>query len=187
MKNQNRLFIVSNRLPMTITTDGDEVTVRASAGGLITAMESYLKTDASAFKETHWVGYAGCNPPVWEKAMRSLDKPAFNYLPVFIFKDQYDKYYNGFSNSVIWPLFHYFPSFAEYNLEHFDHYLLANEHFCEAIMRHLRPGDTVWIHDYHLMPLAQMLRSRMHDVTIGFFLHILFSILIYFKLHLLFL
>ncbi|RYZ29461.1 MAG: bifunctional alpha,alpha-trehalose-phosphate synthase (UDP-forming)/trehalose-phosphatase [Chitinophagaceae bacterium] len=170
----SRLFIVSNRLPMTITCEEDNVNVRPSAGGLITAMDSYLKTDSSVFEETYWVGYAGCTPLVWEKAIRSATKSNFTYLPVFIHDEQYEKYYNGFSNSVVWPLFHYFPSFAEYNLDHFDHYLLANEQFSEAIAKHLRPGDTVWIHDYHLMPLAQMLRNIIPDITIGFFLHIPF-------------
>jgi trehalose 6-phosphate synthase/phosphatase len=174
MNNQNRLFIVSNRLPMTIEDDVDEVRVKPSAGGLITAMDSYLKTDRSTFSETFWVGFAGCSPPTWDKAIRSMEDSGYTYLPVHIYKEQYEKYYNGFSNSVVWPLFHYFPSFAEYNLDHFDHYLLANQHFCEAIIRQLRPGDTVWIHDYHLMPLAQMLRNRLPEITIGFFLHIPF-------------
>ena len=174
MNQSNRLFIISNRLPMTIEEDDDAVRVKASAGGLITAMNSYLNGEGSAYSETFWVGFAGCTPPVWDKAMQSIDDSNYTYLPVFIYKEQYEKYYNGFSNSVVWPLFHYFPSFAEYNLDHFDQYLLANQHFCEAILRHLRPGDTVWIHDYHLMPLAQLLRSRMPDITIGFFLHIPF-------------
>ncbi|RYF86601.1 MAG: bifunctional alpha,alpha-trehalose-phosphate synthase (UDP-forming)/trehalose-phosphatase [Chitinophagaceae bacterium] len=174
MNNHKRLFIVSNRLPMTIETDGNDVQVKSSAGGLITAMDSYLKTEGITFTETFWVGYAGCNPPVWDKAIQMINKTNYTYLPVFIYKEQYEKYYNGFSNSVVWPLFHYFPSFAEYNLDHFDQYLLVNQHFCEAIIRQLRPGDTVWIHDYHLMPLAQMLRSRVPDITIGFFLHIPF-------------
>ena len=174
MNHSNRLFIVSNRLPMTIESDGDEVRVKPSAGGLITAMNSYLNTDKSSFSETFWVGYAGCTPPGWERARPLIEDSNYNYLPVFIYKEQYEKYYNGFSNSVVWPLFHYFPSFAEYNLDHFDNYLLANQHFCETIIRHLRPGDTVWIHDYHLLPLAQMLRARVTEITIGFFLHIPF-------------
>lgn len=159
---------------MTIENDGDDVIVKSSAGGLITAMNSYLKSDGSAFSETFWAGYAGCTPATWEKGIQTMDKSNYTYLPVFFNNEQYEKYYNGFSNSVVWPLFHYFPSFAEYNLDHFDHYLLANLHFSETIIRHLRPGDTVWIHDYHLLPLAQMLRSRMPEITIGFFLHIPF-------------
>ncbi|HEU0112332.1 MAG TPA: bifunctional alpha,alpha-trehalose-phosphate synthase (UDP-forming)/trehalose-phosphatase, partial [Flavisolibacter sp.] len=96
------------------------------------------------------------------------------YIPVTINNDVYENYYNGFSNSLIWPLFHYFPSFAEYKLEYFTNYMLANEQFAEVMARHLRPGDTVWIHDYHLLPLAKLLRNVIPELTIGFFLHIPF-------------
>ncbi|HUC80571.1 MAG TPA: bifunctional alpha,alpha-trehalose-phosphate synthase (UDP-forming)/trehalose-phosphatase, partial [Flavisolibacter sp.] len=172
--NQTRLFIVSNRLPFTISNDDNELVVKPSSGGLITAMDSYLQTESSRFSDVHWVGFAGCGPSVWEKVKKDVPETTYQFHPVFIFKEQYEQYYNGFSNSIIWPLFHYFPSFAEYNEEHFEQYLLANEHFCEALCRMLRPGDTVWIHDYHLMPLAKMLRTRLPELTIGFFLHIPF-------------
>lgn len=137
-------------------------------------MDSYLRGDNAHFNDVHWVGFAGCGPAVWERAKKSISETKYQFQPVFIFKEQYEKYYNGFSNSVVWPLFHYFPSFAEYNIDHFEQYILANEHFCEALVRQLRPGDTVWIHDYHLMPLAGMLRARVPEITIGFFLHIPF-------------
>jgi trehalose 6-phosphate synthase/phosphatase len=174
MKNNARLFIVSNRLPVTVIDEGDGVKVRTSAGGLVTAVNSFLQGEHQEFAETFWVGVPGCHPPVWEQAIRLTPQAPYTYLPVFIYKDQYDKYYNGLSNSLLWPLFHYFPSFAEYNVDHYDHYLLGNEHFCEVLVRHLRPGDVVWIHDYHLLPLAQMLRNRIADLSIGFFLHIPF-------------
>jgi trehalose 6-phosphate synthase/phosphatase len=174
MQNQKRLFIVSNRLPISVTNTENDVQVKQSAGGLITAMDSYLSMDDTSYAETFWVGFTGSSPTVWDKASRLIDKTNYTYLPVFIYNEQYEKYYNGFSNSVVWPLFHYFPSFAEYNQDHYDHYLLANEHFCETLMRHLRPEDTVWIHDYHLMPLAHLLRNRMPEIKIGFFLHIPF-------------
>ncbi|MBB1286529.1 bifunctional alpha,alpha-trehalose-phosphate synthase (UDP-forming)/trehalose-phosphatase [Flavisolibacter sp. BT320] len=175
MKKNSRLFIVSNRLPVTVqqNTLGD-VEIKTSSGGLITAMDSFLQADNSGYSETYWVGVPGCNPSAWDEASRKLDTSLYTYLPVMLFKEQYDNYYNGFSNSVVWPLFHYFPSFAEYNPEYYEHYLLANEHFLEVILRYARPGDTVWIHDYHLLPLAGLLRNHMPDLTIGFFLHIPF-------------
>src|SRR5688572_25413019 len=109
MKNNTRLFIVSNRLPVTIVDDGDGIKVNTSAGGLVTAMNSFLQGQQQEFAETFWVGVPGCNPPVWEKAVCLTQQAPYTYLPVFIFKDQYDKYYNGLSNSLLWPLFHYFP------------------------------------------------------------------------------
>jgi len=159
---------------MTVVSEGEDVHVKPSAGGLITAMDSYLQNTTTSYADLFWVGFCGCGPVKWDKAKRSIDQTSYQFLPVFIYKDQYEKYYNGFSNSVVWPLFHYFPSFAEYNQDHFEQYQLANEHFCETLMLHLRPGDVVWIHDYHLLPLAQLLRARMPEVTIGFFLHIPF-------------
>lgn len=175
MKENGRLFIVSNRLPVTICSgENEQVEIKTSAGGLITAMNSYLQTGGGQFKETFWVGVPGCNPTTWDEASRRLEPSPYSYLPVLLYKEQYDLYYNGFSNSVIWPLFHYFPSYAEYKPEYFEHYMLANEHFLEVLLRYACPGDTVWIHDYHLLPLARMLRQRMPGITIGFFLHIPF-------------
>lgn len=173
MKNNSRLFIVSNRLPVTISKVEDKVQVKQSAGGLVTAMNSYLSRD-NDFSETFWVGVPGCGPATWEEATRKLPASKYSYLPVLIYKDQYENYYNGFSNSVVWPLFHYFPSFADYKEEYYQQYLLANESFLDVIIKYARPGDTVWIHDYHLMPLAQLLRKAIPEITIGFFLHIPF-------------
>jgi trehalose 6-phosphate synthase/phosphatase len=171
---EKRLFIVSNRLPVQICGDESDVMVKPSSGGLVTAINSYLKLGKKDFSETFWVGVPGCTPATWKEAMRQLPSDHFTYVPVLVYKDQYDKYYNGFSNSVLWPLFHYFPSYAEYEGDHFEQYMLTNEHFAEIMVRQLRPGDTVWIHDYHLLPLAKMLRKAMPELTIGFFLHIPF-------------
>jgi trehalose 6-phosphate synthase/phosphatase len=85
-----------------------------------------------------------------------------------IYKEQYENYYNGFSNCVLWPLFHYFPSFAEYKPSHFDDYLNVNDHFAEVLEKNCRPNDIIWIHDYHLLPLAARLRKSIPDITIGF-------------------
>lgn len=171
---EKRLFIVSNRLPVKISGEGDELTVSKSSGGLVTAMNCYLNADKQNYKEIFWAGVPGCTPGVWADAVHKLPKSTFTYLPVMLYKEQYKKYYSGFSNSVLWPLFHYFPSFAEYDQDHFENYLQANEHFAESLLRQVRPGDTVWIHDYHLLPLAGMLRAAMPELTIGFFLHIPF-------------
>lgn len=99
---------------------------------------------------------------------------AYSYLPVFINRKRYELYYNGFSNSVVWPLFHYFPSFADYNSAYYDAYVEVNRLFADVLAAQLKKDDTVWIHDYHLMPLAAMLRERLPTITIGFFLHVPF-------------
>ena len=171
---KNRLFIVSNRLPVHVVEDEKGTSLKTSSGGLITAINSFLQEHDNEFTETYWAGVTGCSTAAWAGLTASLPASEYTYLPVSIQPDQYEKYYNGFSNSVVWPLFHYFPSFAEYKLDFFDDYTIANEHFCETLIRHLRPGDTVWIHDYHLLPLSQMLRAAVPELTIGFFLHIPF-------------
>jgi trehalose 6-phosphate synthase/phosphatase len=174
MSNGKRLFIVSNRLPVCVTREDNRTQIKPAAGGLVSAIQSYLQKENTAFSEVHWAGVPGCTPTVWNEAANQLDTSRFNYVPVMVYKEQYEKYYNGFSNSVLWPLFHYFPSYAEYDSDEYDHYKLVNEHFAEILARCCREGDTVWIHDYHLLPLASMLRKEIPNLTIGFFLHIPF-------------
>ena len=168
-----RLFIVSNRLPVTIT----EGIPRPAAGGLVTAMESYLAEKypgQGEFNEVYWAGVAGCNVSDWRAAQEKIPPSRFEYIPVFPEASEYDDYYAGFSNSLLWPLFHYFPSYAGYNKQHFETYLSVNQKFADTLSRQLRSGDTVWIHDYHLLPLSAMLRKAVPGLRIGFFLHIPF-------------
>jgi trehalose 6-phosphate synthase/phosphatase len=169
---EKRLFIVSNRLPVTVD---NEKRISQASGGLISAVTSYLttKTDSS-FSELLWIGVPGCSADTWASASRELKNPIFTYLPVFVPEAEYEGYYNGHANSLLWPLFHYFPSYAEYNVNCYDDYIRVNEHFAAMLLKNLHPSDTVWIHDYHLLPLAAMLRREMPDLTIGFFLHIPF-------------
>jgi trehalose 6-phosphate synthase/phosphatase len=170
-----RLFIIANRLPVNLTDDNE---LKPSSGGLVSAINSYLNPTSGSctneFDETYWVGVPGCTPNTWEVAAASAPSDTYTYVPVFAAPQQYDAYYNGFSNSVLWPLFHYFPSYAEYSQEAFDAYLAVNESFMAVLTKHLRPDDVVWIHDYHLLPLAAMIRKLFPSITIGFFLHIPF-------------
>jgi trehalose 6-phosphate synthase/phosphatase len=168
---ENRLFIISNRLPVTIS----ESNIQQASGGLVSAISSYLhRSESTRFEKTFWAGVPGCSMGAWASASKKIDSSDFDYLPVFVNKKDYDGYYNGFSNSVIWPLFHYFPSYVDYSLKTFEAYRRVNHAFCEELGRHLRPHDTVWIHDYHLLPLAGLLRKNFPELTIGFFLHIPF-------------
>jgi trehalose 6-phosphate synthase/phosphatase len=169
---EKRLFIVSNRLPLSID---EEKGIQPVSGGLISSLESYAGKDTTnPFCDVFWVGVPGCSINSWNTYSKTLPAGPFTYLPVFVPTREYEEYYNGLSNSVIWPLFHYFPSYAEYHAEAFQSYLLVNQRFTETLQRYLRPGDVVWIHDYHLLPLAAMLRRAIPELTIGFFLHIPF-------------
>lgn len=169
---EKRLFIVSNRLPVSVD---EEKGLRPASGGLITAIESYLAgADANAFNQVFWAGVPGCSSYKWEVATQQMSNSTFTYLPVFAAPKAYDGYYNGHANSVLWPLFHYFPSYAEYDANCYEQYQKVNELFAETLLQNLLPTDTLWIHDYHLLPLAALLRKRLPELTIGFFLHIPF-------------
>lgn len=171
---KSRLIIVANRLPVTVS---EENGAQPCSGGLVSAIDSYLDAGGkkrSDFDEVFWAGCPGCSPSVWQQHAHRLPKTNYEYIPAFVTQKDYEGYYNGFSNSTLWPLFHYFPSYVEYNDEHYEQYKAINWVFAETLLNYLRPGDTVWIHDYHLLPLAGLLRKAMPALTIGFFLHIPF-------------
>lgn len=173
---QKRLFIVSNRLPVTIVQKENCYSFRQSSGGLISAISAYLKgAGAGTYTETIWAGMPGCNEQIWRGATSNRSKEAdYSFLPVFMEQKDYELYYDGFSNSLLWPLFHYFPSFADYDDSFHQAYIHANELFAEVMAKEIKKDDVIWIHDYHLLPLAGMLRKRLPAITIGFFLHIPF-------------
>ncbi len=175
---KKRLFIISNRLPINIATIDHQVQVNNSSGGLVSAVDSYLNNanerGENQFSEIFWAGVPGCSQADWVEAKKSFSQSYYQFLPVFVNHRTYDLYYNGLSNSVIWALFHYFPSYAEYKSEYYESYIKANEDFCTEISRYAKEGDVIWIHDYHLLPLAGMIRTHFPNITIGFFLHIPF-------------
>jgi trehalose 6-phosphate synthase/phosphatase len=111
----------------------------------------------------------------WQQAQQTnaIDTD-FKIIPVFPEKETYENYYNGFSNSTLWPLFHYFPSLVENRKEYFDAYKKINQLFADRLLQIIEPGDVIWVQDYQLMLLPQMLRQKVPDATIGFFLHIPF-------------
>ena len=85
-----------------------------------------------------------------------------------------DRFYLGFCNKTIWPLFHYFPTLTHYEEENWQEYRNVNRVFGEAVVNALRPDDVLWIHDYHLMLLPKLVREKFPEMPIGFFLHIPF-------------
>lgn len=171
----SKLYVISNRLPLTIDKKDGAYFCRASSGGLVSAVSAYLDSEEeSPFEETIWAGVPDCSENAWRVARGTSRDEKYSYMPVFLNKRRYDFYYNGFSNSVLWPLFHYFPTFVEYNAAYYNAYIEANDLFAATLLPVLERGDTVWIHDYHLLPLAAVLRERVPDLTIGFFLHIPF-------------
>jgi len=174
----SRLIIVSNRLPFSVERNGDNFNLRQSSGGLVSALKSYLEKThhhTKKFKEFIWVGSVDFSPQIWKKVKdKSMKSSTFRVEPIFIEPEVYDNYYNGFSNSTLWPLFHYFPFLAEYDKEYFEAYIQANFLFAEKVLSFAKKDDIIWVHDYQLMLLPQILRKKKADLTIGFFLHIPF-------------
>lgn len=174
----SRLLIVSNRLPFAVEKTEDGINIRQSSGGLVSAIKSYFErqgTQHKEYTENIWVGSMEATEDDWKAATEATPLlSAFTIEPVFPDKDLYENYYNGFSNSTIWPLFHYFPMQAEYKKDFFDAYRNISQLFAEKITEIYQPGDVIWVHDYQLLLLPQLLRERLPEATIGFFLHIPF-------------
>ncbi len=174
----SRLLIISNRLPYTIDRSGDDIVVRQSSGGLVSAIKSFLeRTEAYSgrFSEQIWMGSVDASEEDWRMANEmGILVSEFSIEPVFIDKETYDDYYNGFSNSTLWPLFHYFPSLVEYKKEYFEAYKKVNQIFSETLNQIYQPGDIIWVHDYQLMALPELFRQYRPEASIGFFLHIPF-------------
>ncbi|MGI9535017.1 MAG: trehalose-6-phosphate synthase, partial [Thermodesulfobacteriota bacterium] len=168
----NKLIIVSNRLPITINIDSKKINLKPSVGGLATGVGS-LKVK----KKKIWIGWPGIDITKnsnneKESLLKILNKDGL--YPVFLTDNEIDDYYHGFSNETIWPLFHYFVQYAIYEKEFWNSYKSVNEKFCDAVTDIALPDDIIWIHDYHLMLLPKLIRERLPNAQIGFFLHIPF-------------
>jgi trehalose 6-phosphate synthase/phosphatase len=165
-----RLLIVSNRLPITIQERKGELHVEPSAGGLATGLSSWYKSSDSI-----WIGWAGIGRKKIKKEKDIMAKlRSENYYPVPLSEHDVEAYYHGFCNRTIWPLFHYFPIYAEYSEDFWRAYEQVNTTFANVVAGIARPNDIIWIHDYHLMLLPKLLRERLPKATMGFFLHIPF-------------
>jgi trehalose 6-phosphate synthase/phosphatase len=172
-----RLILVSNRLPFQLQEKDGKVSLKQSDGGLVTALKSYFDQDTNedTFDEKIWIGSADFPHSRWEKFIsQDGDGSQFAVEPIFIDPKIYNKFYNGFCNATLWPLFHYFPSFVVYEKEYFEMYEEANQLFADKLLQIIQPGDTIWVHDYQLFLLPGMIREKEPSATIGFFLHIPF-------------
>jgi trehalose 6-phosphate synthase/phosphatase len=167
----SRLVIVSNRLPLTLHLQNDQIQFRESNGGLATGLCGPHRA-----REGLWVGWPGPSFQLDKTQSKSLSRKLLEkrFVAVTLQKDEVEAYYEKFSNGLLWPLFHYFLNELPYDDAHYAQYVRANERFADAVIRHHRPDDFIWVHDYHLMLLPQMLRERLPHSRIGFFLHIPF-------------
>ncbi|WP_425392874.1 bifunctional alpha,alpha-trehalose-phosphate synthase (UDP-forming)/trehalose-phosphatase [Ekhidna sp.] len=165
-----KTIIVSNRLPIKIKQEDGELTLEPSEGGLATGLGSIYKEGNNI-----WIGWPGLaikKSKQKEEVIARLKEE--NMRPVFLTEKEIEDYYEGFSNETLWPNFHYFNQYAVYDESFWRAYQLVNRKFAESIEAVLEDGDTLWIHDYQLLLLPQLVREIKPNVSIGFFLHIPF-------------
>lgn len=169
-KGRKRLIIVSNRLPVKAEIHDEIIHFEKSAGGLATGLNSL---DTSY--EKHWIGWPGVytDDAETEKEL-NLSLENYNFHPVFISEKDVELYYEGYSNSTLWPLFHYFYVYTQHNQDYWAAYKKVNALFLEKVLEVASDNDIIWIQDYHLMLLPMMVREHLSSARIGFFLHIPF-------------
>ncbi|EMR00932.1 bifunctional alpha,alpha-trehalose-phosphate synthase (UDP-forming)/trehalose-phosphatase [Cesiribacter andamanensis] len=165
-----KTIIVSNRLPVKIQKGDQGLEYQTSEGGLATGLGSIYKEGNNV-----WIGWPGLYVDSKETEQEITTRlQESNMSPVFLSAEEIRDYYEGFSNETLWPTFHYFSNYAIYENELWEAYFRVNLKFCEEVVRLAEPGDTLWIHDYQLLLLPQLIRERLPESSIGFFLHIPF-------------
>ncbi len=167
---KRELIVVSNRLPIALKSDSKGWKAKPSSGGLASALAG-VKQNLS-FK---WVGWPGADVPGSDQPkVKTMLEKENGFTPVFLDQTQIEQFYNGFCNSVIWPLFHYLPNFVDFSLPFWNEYKRVNEQFAEKVLPLCKKSTSVWVHDYQLFLLPQILRKEIPELNIGFFLHIPF-------------
>ncbi len=166
-----KTIIVSNRLPVKISEEDGSYNFFPSEGGLATGLGSIYQQG-----DNIWIGWPGLEVSDEEQQIKVREKlRPMKLQPVFLTQKEISEYYEGFSNEILWPVFHYYAStYANYKQSNWDYYQEVNKKFSDAVLSIAGPGDTIWIHDYQLLLLPGLIRAKRPDLTIGFFLHIPF-------------
>ncbi len=169
----SKLVIVSYELPVILEPSGDHsYLLTPKSHARTSGLEEFYKT-----QRTIWFGRPGQNKGDLSRPEREKITKAYrekNCYPVYLGKKDHERFLDGFSNRTVWPLFHYFTQNAIYREELWRAYVKVNRAYAEEVIPHLKPGDRVWIHDYHLLLLPRLIRERYPSVSIGFFMHIPF-------------
>jgi trehalose 6-phosphate synthase len=156
-----RLVVVSNRVG--VPDSGTR------AGGLEVSIRPALRKRGGV-----WFGWSGKITDVEPDSAKTIEKDNVSYVTIGLRKDDYEEFYNGFANRVLWPILHYRLDLAEFTRRDLGGYIRVNEFFASNLEKLLEPDDVIWVHDYHLIPLARALRERGHKNKIGFFIHVPF-------------
>ncbi len=172
IQNMGKTIIISNRLPVQLQISNGSITAVPSVGGLATGMKSVHSGGDSL-----WIGWSGLTDEDIPKELEAdIDKALAKHgsSKVTLTKDEVEGFYFGFSNRTIWPLFHYFLEYSEFELSSWETYKSVNQKFADAILAKAEDDDVIWVHDYQLMLVPQMVREKRPNISIGFFLHIPF-------------
>jgi len=172
IESMSRLLIVSNRLPVSVTKRANKLIFQPSVGGLATGLASFCDSHQS-----QCIGWPGISKDkiTKEQKQQIIDNlKEHNCHSVFLSAKDVRNFYYGFCNKTIWPLFHYFPLYTAYEYQYWQAYKNVNSAFCETVTKIAGPDDYIWVHDYQLMLLPQLVRDKLPDAKIGFFLHIPF-------------
>src|SRR5688572_26180400 len=156
-----RLVCVSNRI--TLPRRG------AAPGGLAVGVLAALRHTGGV-----WFGWSGETTAEAPAQAEVLTRENIRFATVDLQQNEFELYYNGYCNGTLWPLFHYFPGRFRHEQREYDAYHSVNAFLAAELMKLIEPGDAVWVHDYHLIPLGRYLRQQGFEGAIGFFLHIPF-------------
>ncbi|MBN1446579.1 MAG: trehalose-6-phosphate synthase [Bacteroidetes bacterium] len=168
-----RLIIVSNRLPVVFERQDGALTFRSGSGGLVTALAPVLRDRGGM-----WIGWSGLSDSQQEEVNTVLKDSStasgYELAAVPLSEEELELYYHGFSNEIVWPLFHDLQSHCHFVPEYWHAYQRVNRKFAEQVFAETRSTDYIWVHDYHLMSVAYELRTMGVNAPLGFFLHIPF-------------
>ncbi len=167
-----RLVAVSNRLPIKLVREKEGWKVQPGAGGLVTALAPVLKNRGGVW--IGWSGGEGKESVLSELLGQASRMSGYDLHPVPLTAQEVEGYYYGFSNEIIWPLFHDLQTRCNFRPAYWYEYLRVNRKFAEVISGTIGPEDFIWVHDYHLFNCAHFLRDMGVKNKIGFFLHIPF-------------
>lgn len=171
-----KLIVVANRLPYSLIKKNGGISFEKSPGGMVSGLSAFINSLKKASPRNQlWIGWPGVRiNSRLQPRLKNIYLSRYHSLPVFLPEKIDEQYYEGFCNKTIWPLFHYFTSFASYNGEYWKAYQKANQVFADTVLSVLKPGDSVLVQDYHLMLLPELLRKKIPNLSISFFLHIPF-------------
>lgn len=168
----SKTIIISNRLPLQISLEDNNLEVTPSVGGLATGLKSFHKDGDSI-----WIGWSGLTEEeIPENLLDDVKEKARkeDCVAVNLSEEEIDGFYYGFSNRTIWPLFHYFMEYTEADKDHWETYKSVNRKYAEEVLKHYKDGDHIWVHDYQLLLVPNMIREKQPEAIIGFFNHIPF-------------